>query len=151
MRKDLPVYLSKAADTAVTVTSVADVITFNDNDSINRAPYGQRLFDGIVNDNGTDQYLDSIKTAMKSGSRAYFDTPYNEHGLDGFISINNWHAGFAALAEYPALTVPMGYTENGVPRGLTFIAKPLQEQLLLEWGYHYEQATKKRIAPSNYD
>ena len=151
MRKDLPVYLSKAADTAVTVTSVADVITFNDNDSINRAPYGQRLFDGIVNDKGTDQYLDSIKTAMKSGSRAYFDTPYNEHGLDGFISINNWHAGFAALAEYPALTVPMGYTENGVPRGLTFIAKPLQEQLLLEWGYHYEQATKKRIAPSNYN
>ena len=151
MRKDLPVYLSTAADTMVTVTSVADVISFNYQDSLNSAPYGQRLFKGIVDDKGDESYLDSIKVAMKTGSRAYFDTPYETHNLDGFISINNWHAGFAALAEYPALTVPMGYTEKGVPRGLTFIAKPLQEKLLIEWGYHYEQATKKRVPPANYN
>lgn len=151
MRKDLPVYLSVAADTSVTVTSVADVIEYNYKDSLNRAPYGQRLFKGIVDDKGTEQYLDSIKTAMRSGSRTYFDTPYKEHDLDGFLSINNWHAGFAALAEYPALTVPMGYTEKGVPRGLTFIAKPLQEKLLLAWGYHYEQGSKKRVPPEDYD
>ena len=151
MRKDLPIYLSQAADTSVIVTSVASVIEFNYKDSLNIAPYGQRLFKGIVEDKGTEQYLDSIKTAMKLGSRAYFDSPYEQHDLDGFLSINNWHAGLAALAEYPALTVPMGYTKKGIPRGLTFIAKPLQEKRLLEWGFYYEQATKKRVAPPNYN
>ena len=151
MRKDLPLYLSKNADSTVVVTSVASVIEFNYKDSLNMAPYGQRLFKGIVEDQGTEQYLDSIKTAMRLSSKAYFDTPYQQHDLDGFLSINNWHAGLAALAEYPALTVPMGYTKKGIPRGLTFIAKPLQEKRLLEWGYYYEQATKKRVAPPDYN
>ena len=151
MRKDLPIYLSKNADSSVVVTSVASVIEFNYKDSLNMAPYGQRLFKGIVEDQGTEQYLDSIKTAMRLSSKAYFDTPYQQHDLDGFLSINNWHAGLAALAEYPALTVPMGYTKKGIPRGLTFIAKPLQEKRLLEWGYYYEQATKKRVAPPDYN
>ena len=47
--------------------------------------------------------------------------------LNGILSINNYHAGFAAVAEYPAVTVPMGYSDNGAPKGLTFIATRLQE------------------------
>ena len=70
---------------------------------------------------------------------------------DGFLSINNYHAGFAAVAEYPAITVPMGYNEKGAPRGLTFISEPLSEMELLGWAYDYEQATKKRVAPKNYN
>jgi len=75
----------------------------------------------------------------------------SEYDLDGFLSVNNYHAGFAAVAEYPALTVPMGYTVEGKPMGLTFIAKRLQEKLLLEWAYVYEQASKARVAPVNYN
>ena len=71
--------------------------------------------------------------------------------LNGFLSINNYHAGFAAVAEYPAITVPMGYRENGQPRGLTFISKPLSETELLSWAYVYEQASKMRKAPGNYN
>ena len=74
-----------------------------------------------------------------------------KHNLDGFLSINNYHAAFAAVAEYPAITVPMGYTDKGVPKGLTFIAKRLQEKQLLEWAYVYEQASKARVAPKKYN
>ena len=73
------------------------------------------------------------------------------HKLDGFLSINNYHAGFAAVAEYPAITVPMGYTSEGVPKGLTFIGKRLKEKQLLEWAYAYEQASKARVVPQNYN
>ena len=45
----------------------------------------------------------------------------------------------------------MGYTDKGVPKGLTFIAKRLQERQLLEWAYAFEKATKARIAPKNYN
>ena len=151
MKKDLPEYLANHAANAVEVTSVQDVIDFNNLDSLNRAPYGQRLFKGIVDDPGSLQYLDSIKTDLKTKSRLYFDTPIEKQNLDGFLSINNFHAGWAATAEYPALTVPMGYQESGRPRGLTFISKPLSEKTLLEWAYVYEQASKKRVPPVNYN
>lgn len=151
MKKDLPEYLANHASKNVVVSSVQDVIDFNNQDSTDRAPYGQRLFKGIVDDPGSLQYLDSIKTDLKTKSRLYFDTPFEKQNLDGFLSINNFHAGWAATAEYPALTVPMGYQESGKPRGLTFISKPLGERDLLEWAYVYEQASKMRVPPKNYN
>ncbi len=151
MKKDLPEYLANSASKSVEITSVQDVIDFNNLDSLDRSPYGQRLFKGIVDDPGSLQYLDSIKTDLKTKSRLYFDTPFEKQNLDGFLSINNFHAGWAATAEYPALTVPMGYQETGRPRGLTFIAKPLKERSLLEWAYVYEKASKMRVPPKNYN
>jgi amidase len=45
----------------------------------------------------------------------------------------------------------MGYTSEGVPKGLTFIAKPLTEYSLLQWAYVYEQASRMRVLPKNYN
>jgi len=151
MKNDLPVYLSASADKSLMVKSVQDVIEFNKKDSINTMPYGQKLFEGIVADNATDEEFDAIKNTLKTNGKLFFDTPTKAHNLDGFLSINNYHAGFAAVAEYPAITVPMGYNEKGAPRGLTFISEPLSEMELLGWAYDYEQATKKRVAPKNYN
>lgn len=151
MKNDLPVYLSASADKSLTIKSVQDVIEFNKKDSINTMPYGQKLFEGIVADNATDEEFDAIKNILKTNGKLFFDTPTKAHNLDGFLSINNYHAGFAAVAEYPAITVPMGYNEKGAPRGLTFISEPLSEMELLGWAYDYEQATKKRVAPKNYN
>jgi hypothetical protein len=48
----------------------------------------------------------------------------------------------AAAANYPCLTVPMGYTATGQPIGITFISRPFQEDMLLKIGYAFEQETK---------
>ncbi len=151
MKKDLPTYLVNHANQSVNITSVEDVIVFNNQDSINRAPYGQKLFKGIVADLGTEFELEAIKDTLKTNGRLFFDIPMKANNLDGIVSINNYHAGFAAVAEYPAITVPMGYTSTGKPRGLTFISKPLSEKKLLQWAYAYEQASKRRKAPKNYN
>ena len=151
MKTDLPIYLSNYAGTDLTVNSVEDVIGFNEKDSLNSMPYGQKLFLGIVADNATEEEFDTIKMILKKNGRAFFDKPMEAHNLDGFLSINNYHAGFAAVAEYPALTVPMGYTNEGVPEGLTFISKPLSEEKLLSWAYIYEQTSKKRKPPVKYN
>ena len=72
--------------------------------------------------------------------------------LDAILSINNYHAGFAAVAEYPAITIPMGYSsDKNAPKGLTFIGKRLNEKFLLQWAYAYEQASKLRKIPKNYN
>ncbi|WP_262731940.1 amidase family protein [Gaetbulibacter sp. NE] len=151
MKADLPTYLSTFSNTNVGVSSVQDVIEFNKKDSINTMPYGQKLFEGIVADSATDSEFERIKATLKTNGKLYFDVPKKAHDLDGFLSINNYHAGFAAVAEYPALTVPMGYTIDGVPKGLTFISTPLSEKNLLSWAYVYEAASKKRVAPKNYN
>jgi amidase len=57
--------------------------------------------------------------------------------------------GYAAIAGYPHLTVPMGYV-NGLPVGLSFIGPKWSEKTLLSFGYAYEQATKKRVPPTAY-
>ncbi|WP_370000435.1 amidase family protein [Winogradskyella sp.] len=151
MKKDLPSYMQNYANKAIKLRTIEDVMDYNLKDSLNTMPYGQKLFQGIADDKGDDMYLERIKDTLKTNGRQYFDIPMKTHNLDGFLSINNRHAAFAAVAEYPALTVPMGYTVEGEPKGLTFIAKPLQEKLLLEWAYVYEQASKARKAPKNYN
>ena len=151
MRNDLPSYLSAFGDPSIEIKSVQDVIDFNMKDSLNRMPYGQKIFEGIVTDSTSEEAFVEIKTRLKSNGKLFFDQPMADHNLDGILSINNFHARYAAAAEYPALTIPMGYDYTGKPRGLTFIAKPFQENKLLQWAYVYEQASKMRKTPKNYD
>ena len=113
-------------------------------------PYGQKLFEGIIADSATNKALETIKTKLKANGRQFFDIPFKTHKLDAILSINNYHAAFAAVAEYPAITIPMGYETNKSPKGLTIITKPLQEQNLLNWAYVYEQASKQRKSPKDY-
>ncbi|MDO5981643.1 amidase family protein [Flavivirga spongiicola] len=150
MKRDLPKYLSKYAGDSVQVKYIEDVIAFNEKDSLFTMPYGQKLFNGIKADEGTDDFLTKIKDTLHNNGKKYFDVPMDANQLDGFLSINNYHAAFAAVAEYPAITVPMGYMENGAPKGLTFIGRRLQEKFLLQWAFAFEQASKKRVAPVNY-
>lgn len=151
MQSDLTNYIINSGDPKLTVKSVADVMTFNKKDSIARMPYGQSLFEAIVADSATNKEFDAIKNTLKTNGRLFFDTPMEKYELDGMLSKNNFHAGFAAVAEYPAITVPMGYSQSGKPEGLTFISKPFSEMQLLGWAYSYEQLSKKRVAPKKYN
>lgn len=72
-------------------------------------------------------------------------------------------AGIAAIAGYPAITVPLGYAPlnttvvynpinttviagPGIPYGVTFIGKRYSEATLIKYAYAFEQATKVRNA-----
>ena len=149
MKNDLPKYLAADADKQIEVTSVKDVIAFNLKDSLLRAPYGQQLFEGIVEDTTTLAALEIIKTNLTNSGRKYFQA-LKDDDLEAILSINNYHSGFAAVANYPTLTVPMGYKNSGEPISLTFIGTPLSERKLLEIGYAFEQLTKVRKMPKNY-
>lgn len=150
MKHDLPAYLSSQASKNITVKNVADVVAFNLQDTLIRVPYGQQLFQGIVNDSTSSEAFEKIKGDLYKAGSAYFDDPMEAYHLDAILSINNYHAGFAAVAKHPALTVPMGYKKTGEPISLTFIAKPFEEQKLLKLGLAFEQLTHARVMPKNY-
>lgn len=152
MKNDLPAYIRanvKDKD-AVKVASIADVVAFNVLDSTVRIPYGQALFEGILADTTSAEGLKLIIQDLEVASRSYFDQVLDANDLDAILSINNYHAGYAAAAKYPALTIPMGYKKSGEPISLTFIAKQFQEAQLLQLGAAFENATKIRKIPPNF-
>jgi aspartyl-tRNA(Asn)/glutamyl-tRNA(Gln) amidotransferase subunit A len=48
------------------------------------------------------------------------------------------------LAGNPAVSVPCGFSKQGLPIGMQLIARPFEEDLLLRGAYAYEQATTWR-------
>ena len=55
------------------------------------------------------------------------------------------------LAGLPGLNVPCGFDENGLPIGMQLIGKLLQEELLLQVAYAYEQSTTWNQIRPNLD
>jgi len=50
----------------------------------------------------------------------------------------------ASLAGVPAISLPCGFTQSGLPIGLQLIARRFEEPTLLRTAYAYEQATTWR-------
>jgi len=142
MKNDLPAYLKTNASANIMITDIASAVAFNKQDTLINVPYGQQLFEGIVNDSTTADAFIDIKRNLEETGRRYFDVSMDTHELDAVLSINNFHAAYAAVAKYPALTVPMG---------LTFIGKPLSEKLLLQLASKYEAVSKQRKLPQGYE
>ncbi|NNC64494.1 MAG: amidase [Gammaproteobacteria bacterium] len=52
------------------------------------------------------------------------------------------------LIGFPALTVPAGFTADGLPVGIEFLGRAFDEGTLLRFAYAYEQATNRRQPPT---
>ena len=50
---------------------------------------------------------------------------------------------------FPALTVPAGFTTDGLPVGIEFMGRPYAEATLFKFGYAYEQKTRHRKPPAS--
>ncbi|WEG11024.1 amidase family protein [Pullulanibacillus sp. KACC 23026] len=66
------------------------------------------------------------------------------------IGQERWAYNNGALSAYsglPAIAVPAGFTEDGLPVGMELCARMYQEPKLIELAYAYEQATHHRKPP----
>lgn len=151
MKIDLHKYLLQQVAKNITVSSIQDIVNFNLKDTIRRAPYGQKIFKNIIADTTSLAVLDTIKHFLYVNGVKFFKEPITTYSLDAVLSINNYHAAYAAVAKYPAITVPMGYKSTGEPVGLTVITSPFQEKKLLQIGYAFEKLTKIRKPPKGYN
>ena len=61
----------------------------------------------------------------------------------GVIHINT----FACFV--PSISVPAGFTGDGLPAGITFLGRPYTDGLMLKLAYAYEQATRHRRVPDS--
>jgi amidase len=50
---------------------------------------------------------------------------------------------------FPAMTVPAGFTSDGLPVGIEFMARPFAEGTLFKYAYSFEQGTHHRRPPAS--
>jgi amidase len=151
MKQDLPQYFQTAANPQFKNWDVTRVMMENNKDSLNTMPYGQKLFQGILEEPEiTNAEFATFKTEMTKTGQDYLNGYFEKYNLDGLLSINNYTAGIAAAGFFPAMTVPMGYDKDGKPFGLTFIAPSGKDRELFSWAAVYERVSKKRDIPADY-
>ena len=149
MRKDLKSYLSVYGNEKLEVSDISSIIEFNDKDSVVRAPYGQGIFKKIINDTMNKAEFDKLKIRLMNEGNKFFNIPIDKYNLDAVISLNNYHAGYAAVAHNPCLTIPIGLRKSNEPAGITFIGKSFSEQMLYEIGFYFEKSYEGRVPPNN--
>lgn len=150
MVRDLALYLDAYAAESVAIDSVADLQSFNNQSIDLRAPYGQALVDMMAELQLDAQALADLREDLQTRAQQLLDQLFSDNNLDALLSINNRNASLAALANYPALTIPMGYEEDGRPIGLTLIAPSFAEQTLIDVGAQFERVSQARRMPAGY-
>jgi Asp-tRNA(Asn)/Glu-tRNA(Gln) amidotransferase A subunit family amidase len=73
-----------------------------------------------------------------------------EEGLKPpYINHKGAHHLATFLSFVPSIIVPMGFSPNGMPAGITFISRPYAEKTILGLAYAFESQTKHRNPPPN--
>ena len=147
------------------VKSLAELIAFNKKEAARELPhFGQEIFE-MAQKKGpltSTAYLTAMKTCRSRSRALGIDAVMTRHRLDALVAptvspawpidlVNGDHylgssSTPAAVAGYPAVTVPAGFV-NGLPVGLSFFGKAWSEAKLLSLAYAFEQATKHRRPP----
>ena len=161
-RHALDAYLAASGPGAP--AGLAELIAFNEAHAADELRwFGQDIFEAAAAAGPlTDpQYLEARRTATDLARRA-LDSALAEHRLDAIVTVTNspaWPTDLvngdrvqvtsstpAAVAGYPAVTVPAGDV-HGLPVGLTLIGAAWSEARLLALAYAWEQATSARRPP----
>ena len=162
-KADLNAYLAELSDTSI--RTLADIIAFNDAHAATELQYfGQELLLKAEATTTLDDpvYLAALSENHRLSREEGIDAIMDKHQLDALVMpstspawcidlVNGDHGTDgssppAALAGYPAITVPAGYAFE-LPVGLTFIGRAYSEPTLIKLAYAFEQATKVRRPP----
>jgi amidase len=162
-KADLNAYLAELTESPV--HTLADIIAFNTAHAEEELPYfGQDLFQRAQETTSLEdpKYLAALEETRRLSRQEGIDAVMDAHQLDALVMptggpswcidlVNGDHFGGAssqpaALAGYPAISVPAGHI-FGLPVGVTFMGRAYSEPTLIQLAYAFEQATKARRVP----
>jgi amidase len=163
-KADLASYLA-TRPAGSSARALDDLIAFNRAHAATELPYfAQEIFEMSAKKGSlrSPAYRKALAKCREGSRTKGLDATFAKHRLDalvaptqgapGLIDLVNGDAGGSssttpcAVAGYPAITVPMGYT-RGLPLGITFMCRAWSEAVLLKLAFAFEQATKVRKAP----
>lgn len=163
-KADLNAYLADLGP-AAPIRSLADAIAFNEQHADRELLYyGQETFiEAQEKGPLTEQeYLDALAKNHRLARDEGLDAVMRQHGLDALVAptggppwptdlVNGDHflgdsSTPAAVAGYPGITVPVGYS-FGLPVGMSFVGRAWSEGTLIKLAFAYEQAAQPRRPP----
>ena len=84
--------------------------------------------------------------------RAAIDGTLIANDLDAIVAPGPAYANVSASAGYPTVMVPGGYEKgSNRPLGISFLGSAWEEPKLISFAYDYEQATKLRRPPTDFN
>jgi amidase len=143
-------YLSSLGPDAP-VKSLSDIIAFNNANPERALKYGQVIAeaaDTIDLERDRPQYLEDRATQLRLAKDEGLDFFLNKYDLDAVFFPDLLGSTIGAIAGYPSINVPAGYTSTS-PFGITFLGKAFSEPDLIGFAYDFEQATKIRRPPQS--
>jgi amidase len=163
-KADLEAYFASLGPKAP-VRTLAQAIAFNDRNREREMPYfGQEIFLKAVEKGPltTPAYREALEKCGRLSRREGLDAVLDRHRLDALVAPTGAPAWVidpvsgdhyvggnstpAAVAGYPAVTVPMGFV-FGLPVGLSFVGRAWSEAVLVRLAFAFEQATRHRRPP----
>lgn len=129
--------------------SLADIIAYNQLHADTALHYGQDLL-LLAQEQTTGRllehdYWEQKLLAIEKGQNAI---SHCMKTLDLDVIVSPCYSNLPAITGFPSITVPMGFSENGVPAGLSFYAGAFQEDRILRAAYGYEQVSKRQRLPA---
>ena len=164
-KADLNAYLATLGPKAP-VRTLQDIIRYNDQHKAQEMPYfGQDIMikaqaKGPLSEK---KYRDALAKNHRLSRAQGIDATMTKHRLDAIIAPTGspaWTTDLtngdhftgasstpAAVAGYPNINVPAGFSHN-LPVGISFFGRAWSEPTLIKLAYAYEQATHHRRAPT---
>jgi amidase len=164
-KADLNKYLASLGPKAP-VKSLKEIIAFNEAHKAQEMPwFGQEIMiqaeaKGPLTEK---KYRDALAKDLRLSRTEGIDATMKKHRLDAILAptggpawptdlINGDHFSGAsstpaAVAGYPNINVPAGFSHN-LPVGVSFFGRAYSEATLIRIAYAYEQATKHRRPPT---
>lgn len=133
--------------TGAPVSSLAEVISFNDTLPDRYAPWGQQRLQECVYSPLSESEARAAAAELRESARGWLDAMLDGAECDALVGIDNLQSLAYPTAGYPAITVPIGLSVAGFPYGATFIGRRRDDARLLGIAYAFERATGWRIVP----
>ncbi|TXG64823.1 hypothetical protein EZV62_011817 [Acer yangbiense] len=144
----LNAYLYELVDSPV--RSLAEIIAFNNKFSELEKieEFGQDIFLLAQATNGIGNTEKAALLNLAKLSRDGFEKVMMENSLDALVTPGAGIAPVLAIGGFPGISVPAGFTDQGVPFGFSFGGLKGTETKLIEIAYGFEQTTMIRMPPS---
>lgn len=128
------------------LTTLDELIAFNNADPDARIPYGQNLLIAANESTLRDQDYRALVQQNRANAQAALDYAFEQQ--DFLVSISNSLSAEYSAAGYPAVTIPLGLRASGEAQGLTIIGPAGSDLRLLHIAYRFAQVDDLRVNPA---
>ncbi|KAK6136651.1 hypothetical protein DH2020_029595 [Rehmannia glutinosa] len=144
-KTSINVYLKELEDSPV--RSLADVIAFNEsNVELEKlTEYDQQTFVAAERTDGLGEHEKAILEKLDNLSKNGFEKLMKDHKLDAMVTPGSRACPVFAIGGYPAITVPAGYENDGMPFGICFGGLKGSTIQDFQTAFHQNKLTSKQL------